>query len=68
MSAPDGRWSCGKCGRFVADRTVVSEDRIDPGSYYGVSTSTTAECGRCGPIEGYDVRMSTWGYDDAPTA
>lgn len=60
-----GRWSCGKCGRFIAEDHVYSEDHLDPGAYYGVSVTITADCGRCGPIEGLDVRMSVWGDDDS---
>lgn len=43
------RWTC-TCGRWIPDASVVSEDYIDPGSYWGVSSKTTGTCSRCGVV------------------
>lgn len=59
----DGRWQCAGCGRFVAESAIHSEDRIDPGAYYGVSSHTWAECNRCGPVD--DPRLSVVGVEAA---
>lgn len=45
------RWQCRRCGRFVAESAVHSEDRIDPGAYYGVSSRTWVDCPRCGKVD-----------------
>ena len=44
------RWACHK-GHFVAADAVQSEDYLDPGAYYGVSSRTWAACKVCGLIE-----------------
>lgn len=44
------RWAC-DCGRFVAESSVTSVDRHDPGAYYGVSSETSYACSRCGHVE-----------------
>lgn len=47
----DLRWQC-LCGRFVAASTIREEDHLDPfGSYYGITTTMTADCSRCGTVE-----------------
>lgn len=53
MSEPilDVRWQCVRCGRFVAESAVDSEDRIDPGAYYGVTSRMWANCARCGVVD-----------------
>lgn len=43
------RWAC-TCGRWIPEASVVSEDYRDPGAYFGVSTTTTGTCSRCGVI------------------
>jgi hypothetical protein len=44
----DVRWQCAGCSRFIAESAVGSEDYLDPGAYYGVSTRRWADCPRCG--------------------
>lgn len=46
----DVRWQCPR-GHFIAHEAVQSEDRIDPGAYYGVSSTTWATCKVCGRVE-----------------
>lgn len=43
----DVRWQCARCGRFLSESAVRSEDRIDPGAYYGVTSHTWADCPHC---------------------
>lgn len=47
----DVRWQCSGCGRFLPEAAVSSEDRIDPGAYYGISSTTWGNCRRCGVVE-----------------
>jgi len=46
----DARWQC-TCGRFLAETAIHSEDAVDPGAYYGVSSRIWADCPRCGEVE-----------------
>lgn len=50
VEVPITRWSCHK-GHFIAADSVTSEDRIDPGAYYGVSSTIQANCKVCGLID-----------------
>ena len=47
---PINRWSCDK-GHFIAEAAVSSEDYLDPGAYYGVSSRVFADCKVCGQVE-----------------
>lgn len=49
-TVPVLRWAC-TCGRFIAEDSIQSRDRLDPGSYYGVSTDTSYTCSRCGVVD-----------------
>lgn len=44
------RWACNK-GHFIAERAITSEDHLDPGSYYGVSSTITGDCKICGLVD-----------------
>lgn len=46
----DVRWQC-SCGRFIAESAIRSRDYRDPDAYYGVSTDTEYDCGRCGLVK-----------------
>jgi hypothetical protein len=46
----DYRWTCPR-GHWIPAASVVSEDYLDNGAYYGVSTHTTGTCKRCGPVD-----------------
>ncbi len=48
----DVRWQCPRCGRFVAESSVQSEDRVDPSAYYGVTSRTWVTCSGCGEVDG----------------
>lgn len=54
----DVRWFCPHCGRWIADDAIESEDRIDPGAYYGITTRMWTACSRCGVVDldGNDCR------------
>lgn len=45
------RWTCPTCGRFIAASAVAERDYRDDSSYWGISTETTADCRRCGPVQ-----------------
>lgn len=47
----DVRWQCVECGRFISNDKVRSEDYLDNGAYYGVSTRTEYDCKKCGLIK-----------------
>lgn len=47
---PVMRWADQR-GHFLAESSVQSEDRLDPGAYYGVSSITWATCKICGRVE-----------------
>lgn len=56
---PVHRWSCDK-GHFIAEISITSEDFIDPGAYYGVSSITTGNCKVCGLVnEPHLVQVGT---------
>ena len=44
------RWQC-RCGRFLAESAVQSEDRRDDSAYYGFTSRIWATCARCGEVE-----------------
>lgn len=44
------RWMCHQ-GHFLAESALHSEDHLDNGAYYGVSTRVTATCKACGVID-----------------
>lgn len=44
------RWSC-PCGRWIPEASLDEQDRIDPGAYFGVTTTITGICSRCGVID-----------------
>jgi hypothetical protein len=46
----DVRWQDGR-GHFLPSDAIQSEDRIDPGAYYGVSSRIWATCKVCGVVE-----------------
>jgi hypothetical protein len=50
MAAPM-TWQCAGCGRFVPGSAIHSEDRIDPGAYYGITSVLRADCPRCGEVD-----------------
>ena len=43
---------CPKCGRWVKWGAIESEDYLDPGAYYGVSSHEWTNCPQCGRVEG----------------
>lgn len=47
----DWRWSCPKCGRFIAESAIRSEDHRDDSTYYGISTEYAAKCAKCGDVD-----------------
>ena len=46
----DCRWQCPR-GHFLAEANVNSETFVDPGAYYGVSSTIWADCSVCGVVE-----------------
>jgi hypothetical protein len=44
------RWAC-TCGRWIAEASLTEQDRIDPGAYFGVTTTISGTCSRCGVID-----------------
>lgn len=50
FTVPITRWACHK-GHWIAESAVASEDYLDPGAYYGVSSTIQATCKVCGLID-----------------
>lgn len=45
------RWTCPTCGRFIPEASVQSEDYMDAGAYYGVSSRTWGTCAVHGEVD-----------------
>lgn len=48
---PVFRWTCSRCGRFVAEQNICERNVPDPGSYYGADVETHHHCSRCGFVD-----------------
>lgn len=57
------RWQCRRCGRFVPESAVQSEDYRDPDAYYGIISRTWVDCPRCGVVDNPGVVLLG---DDGP--
>lgn len=47
----DTRFQCRRCHRFISQDAIREEHHRDNGVYYGVSTRTEYDCGRCGTVK-----------------
>lgn len=46
------RWLCSKCGRFLADSSISSENVYDPiNSHYGFYERVWGDCKQCGRVK-----------------
>lgn len=50
FEVPINRWACSR-GHFIAEAAVSSEDFLDPGAYYGVSSRVFGDCKVCGRVD-----------------
>jgi len=51
----DVRFACPNCGRFLREDQITGVDNYDPSAYYGVSSTITVNCGRCGEVDNYSL-------------
>lgn len=54
------RWTCSTCGRWISRDTLTEQTRIDPGEYYGISTTILGICSRCGVVADPQLRPVVW--------
>jgi hypothetical protein len=61
----DVRWQC-RCGRFVKESAIESTDHFDPTAYFGITTISSYECGRCGSVAGLPrlIEVKEYEYDE----